>query len=212
MNNKSYYYIMGEACVCPVGYSQDINGICSKVEEVPPTITSSDYCLAPSRRNEYSGVKTRVYNPGFSFSSIKLDPAPSGDILVEFNTANQWRALNSSTGPMNRAGVWVDTNCDGVKDALGGSMNTVFIDSAGSGLVDGVYNFVQYTTTTGEGAYGTVTISGGSVTSATVVNGGSQYTTGQAITINPSQIGGTLGTGLSLSVFSLSSYSFKGYK
>jgi len=65
---------------------------------------------------------------------------------------------------------------------------TVSIINAGSGYTNGTYP-MTFTGGGGSGAVGTVTISGGVVTSATVTNGGSGYTTSPTI-----GIGGSPGT------------------
>lgn len=193
---------MGEACMCPVGYSENSMGICESTDMQAPTITHSDYCLAPSKRIEYTNFKTRIYKEGFNISTIELATAPSSDIETEMSLAGQWRnytgvsfdasgGINTSnnqitvvghefvnglivqynrtsgtvpgglivqsfyyvsvvdsshitlsdypsnipiditsvgsgsshfflpfSGPMNRAGVWVDSDCDGDKDPL----------------------------------------------------------------------------------------------
>lgn len=202
MNSKSYYYIMGDACVCPVGYTQNSMGVCETTDIQAPTITHSDYCLAPSKRVEYTNYRSRIYKVGFDNNSIELISAPSIDIEAEMSVVDQWRNFFQATfdgssgvntvsnqitvpghelisgllvqytsaggvapgglvplalyyvnvidsshvtlvdyitstpvditsvgsgtshklmpwsGPMNRAGVWIDSDCNGLKDPL----------------------------------------------------------------------------------------------
>jgi hypothetical protein len=109
MNSKSYYYIMGQACVCPVGYTENSMGVCESIDIQPPTITHSDYCLAPSKRVEYTNAKTRIYKIGFDNNSIELSSAPSTDVEAEMSGADQWRNLFQSIFDAS-TGVNVSTN------------------------------------------------------------------------------------------------------
>lgn len=126
---KATYYV----CSCPPGYTKDTtNGNCVKVGVINATILFSNYCLAPSTLRVYSQFFTRIYNIGFSSATIgeSVTSRPQ-DVYAEYTTPGQWAQdpnevpktdasgnVNYVTGPMNRAGVWVDTDCNGVKDSL----------------------------------------------------------------------------------------------
>ena len=75
--------------------------------------------------------------------------------------------------------------CDGGSDTRDGSINTTSINAAGTGGVDGTYENVPLVTTSaqGSGAYGTVVISGGEVSSITITYGGEGYVAGTIITM-----------------------------
>lgn len=104
---------------CPTGYTLSMDGTyCFKNETMAPTITSSSYCLAVSRRVEYAQLGTRIYNPGFANTSIHSDTPPPADIYATMLNVPQWRGNDGTNGPMNRDDVWIDSNCDGTKDDL----------------------------------------------------------------------------------------------
>lgn len=108
-------------CTCPSGFSVIGNNVfCQKIEYVTPTVTHSGYCLAPSTNNVYTQLETRIYNPGFSYSSINSFTPPSGDIYAILTTPTIWKNSlgNSSDGPMNKCAVWIDSDCNGIKDSL----------------------------------------------------------------------------------------------
>ena len=104
---------------CPPGYTLSLDSTyCYKNETMAPIITQTDYCLAQSQRIEYSNAGSRIYNPGFNTNSPKTWTPPVTDIYAFMTNQNQWRNSSTTTGPHNRAGVWIDSNCDGTKDAL----------------------------------------------------------------------------------------------
>jgi hypothetical protein len=95
--------------------------VCQKGElTTAATVTNAGYCVAPSPLNVYGDFFTRIYKPGFSNTSIALITAPSSDVEAEMTTAVQWKnaAGNTTHGPCNRSGVWIDSDCNGTKDAL----------------------------------------------------------------------------------------------
>lgn len=110
-------------CTCTtVGYTPNVSGTgCEKVESIPATVTNSEFCLAPSTNAIYSSYPARIYNIGVTQSTILLPPGSShAEIHGELSTNPQWSnpTWNPSLGPLNREGVWIDSNCDGNKDAL----------------------------------------------------------------------------------------------
>lgn len=107
---------------CPDGYTLAPDGsYCYKNEAVVPTIQQSNICLAPSvLYGNYSGNGTYVYPVG-------VDPSLPDGTQVQHLTTTYWQGLSSSQlGPMNREGVWVDSDCDGTKDALGSNTTLQF--------------------------------------------------------------------------------------
>lgn len=77
-----------------------------------------------------------------------------------------------------------------------------FTTTGGSGYTNGTYNTVALTGGTGQGALANITISGGTVTSFTLVRTGGDYTPGDVLGVNASDVGGT-GSGFSLTVSSV---------
>lgn len=108
----SYYRLTTQSgnC-CNPGYTLSPDeSYCYQINTTAPTIIQSDICLAPSQRIEYSGLGTRIYNSGYGTNL-------SGT-YTSVTTVSQWQSSSSSNGPMNREGVWVDTDCNGTKDPL----------------------------------------------------------------------------------------------
>jgi hypothetical protein len=106
---------------CPVGYTLSLDGTyCYQIQTQPPNITQSNYCVAPSQNQVYSEFYSRIYNIGFSQSSLSAAFPPSGDIFAQLINNFQWSNTTQqpTQGPMNREGIWTDSNCDGTKDAL----------------------------------------------------------------------------------------------
>lgn len=99
-------------CDCADGYSPlPDNSGCVKEETVSATIVNSGYCLAPSPlAGVYSSTGTFLMNPGYNT-----------DLTGSYTYLNTlyWKEQPASiAGPMNRESVWIDTDCNGVKDAL----------------------------------------------------------------------------------------------
>jgi hypothetical protein len=115
-------------CFCPSGYTLSDNGsYCYQVVTVPPTILFSNYCFAASTNGgNYSVFGARIYNPGFDSGAISSQTPAAGSVQAIVNTSYWASSLLDSNGPMNRSGVWVDSDCDGVKDELAsGSQTTI---------------------------------------------------------------------------------------
>jgi len=109
-------------CACSGGYTPSVDGsVCELIETVAATITNSGYCFAPSTNTNYTLYESRIYAMGFTVSDIIL-PAGSlgGNIVARMGTGPQWANPTFSTtlGPLNREGVWIDSDCNGSADAL----------------------------------------------------------------------------------------------
>lgn len=98
---------------CPEGYTLSPDTTyCFQEDTVAPTIIETDYCLAVSQLNtQYSSAGTYLYDPGYT-----TQLAGSSTLLT---TEPQWKEQAGQVlGPMNRDGVWVDSDCNGTKDPL----------------------------------------------------------------------------------------------
>lgn len=81
-----------------------------------------------------------------------------------------------------------------------GVISTLGTISGGSGYVNGSYADVYLTGGNGSGAVATVVVSGGSVTSVTLDDGGSFYITGDVLSASTTSLGGTTNTTFSVPV------------
>lgn len=142
LNGEPYNWTT--VCTCPGGY-QVMPGEtgCQKLESVPPTITNPGYCLAPSTNNVYTQYEARVYNAGLSQATLNLPTGSSGGFIFgRSNTPGQWAnpTLNASIGPMNRSGVWIDSDCDGTRNPLeSGEQTTIAFTYNNTGAQRTVY-------------------------------------------------------------------------
>jgi hypothetical protein len=113
---------------CPEGYTLSVDGTyCYKIETMAPTISESDFCLAPSPNTAYSTYGSRIYNLGFSNSTLRITfPTADTYIFANMTLNGQWynNTGSSSLGPMNREAVWIDSDCDGGKDPLASGTQT----------------------------------------------------------------------------------------
>lgn len=194
-------------CNCTDGTYTSTGTDCRKVDSVSPTITFSNYCLAISQNGAYSNYGTRIYNPGFNASTLFIAPATSDAFIYGYNTNNfQWANTTSDAtqGPMNREGVWIDSDCDGNKDGLGKGIGSVTSLVAGSGYTNGTYTAVSLTGGSGTGAKATVIVSGGVVTSVIITTTGVAYSVSDVISASNTNVGGT-GSGFSVTVASVTS-------
>lgn len=106
-------YVPVSGHCCPDGYTLSPDEtFCFKESETAPTIVTSDICLAASQlATQYSSSGTNIYDPGYTIRLVGSS--------TNVTTQPQWREQSGQVlGPMNREGVWVDTNCDGTKDPL----------------------------------------------------------------------------------------------
>lgn len=113
----------GKCCPADFTMSPD-ESYCYKEETIPPDVETSGICLAYSKTNgPYSSSGARLYDPGYgvnlplSSSFVILDtpywtgrPPGYGDTSVS--------APGAAESVMNRDSVWVDADCNGVKDSL----------------------------------------------------------------------------------------------
>lgn len=98
---------------CSVGYTLSSDETyCYKIETTAPTIIQSNICLASSQlATTYSGLGTRLYSSGYTTTLVGA--------YSTLSTSPQWIEPSGNTiGPMNREGVWVDTDCSGTIDPL----------------------------------------------------------------------------------------------
>jgi hypothetical protein len=103
---------------CPAGYTLSQDGtFCFQEQTQPPTITQTNYCIAPVDLNVWTDSGSRVYNPGHNTQLDWLTPASQYTAL---NNVPQWQSTgnNPPVGPMNRSSVWIDSDCNGVVDPL----------------------------------------------------------------------------------------------
>ena len=136
-------YFWTTPCQC----SEDYNPVpaedqCVQVDSVPPTVENSGYCLAASTNGAYSSEASRIYGPGFSDATIALPPGSSGGFIQQNLTTAYWNnfALSLSAGPMNREAVWIDSDCDGIKNPLiNGTATTIAFSYNNPGLPRQVY-------------------------------------------------------------------------
>ena len=142
----AFEHVFTTACNCSAGFvANGTNTQCVKTETVAPVITHSNYCLARSQNGAYSARFARIYNPSWSNSSIALISAPVGDVFAEMTLAPYWAnpTLNSTLGVMNRHAVWIDSDCDGTKNALtAGEQTTVSYEYVNTGVARRVYVLV----------------------------------------------------------------------
>lgn len=120
---------------CPPGWTlSDDETTCILNETMAPTIESTGYCLAESNLSpEYGNQGTQAFENIGDFTS-QLIGTPTNLL-----TTPLWQGLPAGSGetvnggsppgsaipdpgtpgsPMNRDGIWVDTDCDGLKDPL----------------------------------------------------------------------------------------------
>lgn len=121
-------------CDCAALYSPSPDQTrCEKVESVAATVTNSGFCLAPSQLNVYSQYESRIYSSLMVDADLALPAGstPIGGIAARMTLAGQWAnpALSTSLGPMNRCGVWIDSDCNGTKNALTTGVETTVAHS-----------------------------------------------------------------------------------
>lgn len=99
---------------CPEGWQLSSDGTtCSRIVESEPTSQQTPIHAAPSTHPVYSQYGTRIYESGFN---LQGDGAASEILSPDAFWSNFDSTVNN--GPMNRNGIWVDNDNDGVRDAL----------------------------------------------------------------------------------------------
>lgn len=114
---------------CPAGYTISPDGQqCSLVQTTPPTIIQAGICVACSQLSPEYGLGTKFW-PNMNYNLNLTDnnfitlntpywtgnPAGSGSSGACGDTTP---ITGNPPSPVNRQGIWVDTNCDGVKNGL----------------------------------------------------------------------------------------------
>ena len=108
--------------------------------------------------------------------------------------------LSFILGPTPDAGYSVELHYYYYPESIiQGKMSTVGSIVVGTGYVDGTYYNVPLTGGSGMNATATIVVYGGSVTTVTIVNGGSSYYVGDTISAANTNLGGT-GSGFSATV------------
>ena len=137
-SEESTQFFVQTPCDCTnagVGYVVSPGGLqCELNETTPPTITNSGYCLATSQNGAYSNYCSRIYTSSFTNLTLQIDPytilplggGSNAGIFQQLITSGQWAndTASSTLGPLNREGVWIDSDCDGDKDPLGVGVQT----------------------------------------------------------------------------------------
>ncbi len=90
-------------------------------------------------------------------------------------------------------------NCFSATVGVSGIIGTLGTITGGSGYVNGTYGGVSLTGGAGSGATATIVVSGGAVTSVTVLNPGTQYVVGNTLSAAAASLGGS-GSGFSVPV------------
>jgi hypothetical protein len=125
-NTSTLIDFMTGRCFCPDGYTTSPDGsYCYQVSTMAPTVSSSNVCFAAvTNGGNYSIYGARIYKPGLSaatlsqYISASVSTIPGGDLDGVLNNS-YWSSQGSSTnGPMNKAGVWLDSDCNGSVDSL----------------------------------------------------------------------------------------------
>lgn len=153
------------AAGCAAGYTLSPDGtLCTKAQTQAPTITSSNYCLAPSQLSNYAALGTNIYKPG---SPVAMsDSTFASWIDVSMNAVPLWQSNSASNGPMNTDSVWVDDNCDGTKNKTNagtrvtlsvnlfnnGATRTIYVGVGGDNYLKLVMNDTTILDTTGLGS------------------------------------------------------------
>lgn len=132
--DSSYVFavlVPGLGMCCPSGYTLSPDGLsCSLTETVAPTVTQAGVCVACSQLSNNYGIFGAKLWSAFNYNSDLTD---SNYTLL---TGNYWQGnpvggatsiacdgapgpfVGTPPSPVNRQGVWLDSNCDGSKNPL----------------------------------------------------------------------------------------------
>lgn len=126
MDSAEYFW--QTPCNCITGYTVSPSGRgCESVETIPATVTNAGFCLAPSTNGAYSNFGMRVYTSAATEDDFNQPWESSRPTYVgKSSLAGLWANPTSSAtvGPMNREGVWIDSDCDGTKNSLSSGAQT----------------------------------------------------------------------------------------
>lgn len=116
---------------------------CRKTEIVAADVTHSDFCLAASVNGAYGNYGARIYKLGFTSAAPFYPPGTiNSQIYGEMSLVPQWAntLINTTDGPLNREGVWIDSDCDGNKNSLTeGAQTTIAFQFNNTGLARTIY-------------------------------------------------------------------------
>lgn len=115
-------------CNCLVsGYVDNGDGRCVKTDTTPATVTHSDYCFARSVNTGYGTTGARIYTPDFTSADIIQASGGTSHVDGPILTSSYWRSTSIATGPMNINGVWIDSDCNGNRDAITAGVKATLI-------------------------------------------------------------------------------------
>lgn len=130
-------------CSCTTAGYNPSGDECRKVESVSATVINSGYCLVASKNATYGLYGSRVYKKGLSNATLFLPAGTSNTYIeAEMTASPQWCNPSGSTtiGPMNREGVWIDSDCNGVKNSLtSGAQTTIAFMVNNTGVERDIY-------------------------------------------------------------------------
>lgn len=125
---ESIDYFWQTPCNCVgTGYAESPGGkSCEKHETTAATVTNSGYCLATSQEGAYSQYGARIYTSSFIDADVITVFPGAGPSFYGTSTDPYFAngASLATEGPLNREGVWIDSDCDGDKDSLGSGVQT----------------------------------------------------------------------------------------
>jgi hypothetical protein len=108
---------------CPVEYTLSPDqSYCYLEQTMPPVVETENICVAPSRRTpDYTGNGTRLFRTLGSYTP-QLVGQPTWLKTPYWNGsprgAGEVAAPGEVPSPMNRLGVWIDSDCNGEKNSL----------------------------------------------------------------------------------------------
>lgn len=131
------------------------------------------------------------------------DSEECNDAIVYNIRENCWYDAGTAMGARRSAGffsqVFKYPIAAGLDFNAVGGVGTISITNAGSGYTNGTYSYVSASGGTGTGLTLSVTVAGGVVTAVTINDKGTNYTSGDVLTVTNTQLGGT-GTNFEITV------------
>jgi len=137
------------------------------------------------------------------------DSEECNDAIVYNTREKVWYDAGEALGARRTAGYFSQVfhfpiNAGSAINASGG-INTFTITNAGSGYVDGTYNYIPLTGGAGTGATANITVSGGQITAIVLFTRGTDYLTEDFLSASNADLGGT-GSGFEMDVTSLMNF------